>query len=56
MEEDKKMKKEYITAVCWFFGMSKQDAKKYIKTATPEILNAIYDGWGKQVIKNFYVD
>ena len=48
--------KEYLTAVCWFFGMSKQDAKKYIKTATPEILNAIYDGWKKQAIKNFYTD
>ena len=39
-----------------FFGMSKQDAKKYIKTATPEILNTIYDGWKKQATKTFYVD
>ena len=48
--------KKYLTAVRWFFGMSKQDAKKYIKTATPEILNAIYDGWKKQATKTFYVD
>ena len=50
------MKKEYLTAVCWFFGMSKQDAKKYIKTAAPEILNAIYDGWKKQATTTFYAD
>ena len=50
------MKKEYLTAVCWFFGMSKQGAKKYIKTATPEILSSIYDGWKKQAAKTFYAD
>lgn len=48
--------KKYLTAVCWFFGMSKQDAKKYIKTATPETLNAICDGWKNQVAKTFYAD
>ena len=50
------MKKEYLTAVCWFFGMSKQEAGRYIKTATPEILSDIYDGWKKQAAKTFYVD
>ena len=48
--------KEDLTAECWFFGMSKKDAKKYIKTATPEILTAIYDGWKKQAAKTFYAD
>ena len=48
--------KKYLTAVCWFFGMSKQDARKYIKTATPEILSAIYDGWKKQATKTFMED
>ena len=50
------MKRGYIDAVKWFFGMSHKEAVKYIKEAGEDAVKEIYKAYAANVVKSFYND
>ena len=50
------MSKNILEAVCWFFGMNKKEARKYIKSADTLTLQAIIEGYTIHCKRTFYND
>lgn len=50
------MNKNIISAVCWFFGVNKKEAREYIKSADNLILQAITEGYTIHCNRAFYND
>ena len=49
-------KQEAITAIMYFFGMTKTEANRYYKNATPEAITEIIRGWKQDAHKAFHND
>lgn len=43
VKKEKGIKEDYITSVMWQFGYEREQALEYIKTASREIVNGIYE-------------
>ena len=50
------MDKNIISAVCWFFGMNKKEAREYIRSADNLTLQTIAEGYTIHCNKAFYND
>lgn len=50
------MDKNILEAVCWYFGMTKKEARIYIKSTDNAILKAIVKGYGNHCKRAFYND
>ena len=48
------MDKNILSAVCWFFGMNKKEAREYIKSADNLTLQAITEGYINHCKRTFY--